>query len=111
MESDWFEWDDEKAGQNRIDHDGVTFEEAETAFYDEFGITFNDEEHSEDEDRLILEDEDRLILIGTSLHRRVLLVVYTERVQTDQRVRYRIISARKATAAERRVYEFWFESR
>ena len=97
MESDWFEWDDENASQNQIDHDGVTFEEAETVFYDEFGMTWNDEEHSE--------DEDRLILIGASLRRRVLLVVYTERVPCDERVRYRIISARRATQAERRAYE------
>ena len=96
MESEWFEWDDEKACLNQFEHD-VTFEEAETAFYDELGITWNDEEHSE--------VEDRLTLIGTSLWRRVLLVVYTERGQSDERVRYRIISARKATRAERRAYE------
>lgn len=97
MESEWFEWDDEKAARNEINHDGVTFQEAQTVFDDRFGVTIIDEQHSN--------DEDRLILIGASLLRRILLVVYTERVQYDGRIRYRIIGARKATPAERRSYE------
>lgn len=97
MESEWFEWDDAKAARNKINHDGVTFEEAQTVFDDRFGITIIDEQHSK--------DEDRLILIGASLLRRILLVVYTERVPHDERIRYRIIGARKATPAERRIYE------
>jgi uncharacterized DUF497 family protein len=43
LESDWFEWDDGKAAQNEIDHDGITFEEAKTVFDDEFGVTITDE--------------------------------------------------------------------
>ena len=45
-------------------------------------------------------DEWRTVVIGTSLRERVLFVVHVERHERD-----RIISARRATAAEREVYE------
>jgi uncharacterized protein len=45
-------------------------------------------------------DEDRSITLGLSLLSRVLLVVHTERSE-----RIRIISARRATPAERSQYE------
>jgi len=48
-----FEWDSKKNITNRRKH-GVSFEEAQTAFYDEYAIQFYDPEHSEDEDRFIL---------------------------------------------------------
>jgi uncharacterized DUF497 family protein len=41
-----------------------------------------------------------MVVIGTSLRERVLFVVHVERGQRD-----RIISARRATAGEREVYE------
>ena len=86
-----FEWDSNKAEANLPKH-GVSFEEAQTVFTDPLSITLADPDHSE--------DEERFIDIGMSDNRRVLVVVYTERVQ-----RIRLISARKATPAERKQYE------
>ncbi len=40
-----FQWDSDKAADNREEH-GVSFEEAATVFCDEFGIEFYDDEHS-----------------------------------------------------------------
>lgn len=91
MQTELFEWDDDKAAINVRIH-GVEFEEARTVFEDPFAITIPDDLHSE--------DEDRSIVLGLSLLSRVLLVVYTER-----RERIRIISARKATPVERSQYE------
>jgi uncharacterized DUF497 family protein len=91
LESDLFEWDDEKAADNLRKH-GIDFEEARTVFEDPFAITIDDELHSE--------DEDRSVVLGLSLLARVLIVVHTER-----RERIKIISARKATPSERAQYE------
>ena len=85
------EWDSHKAEANLRKH-GVSFEEAQTVFTDPLSITLPDPDHSE--------DEERFIDIGMSDHRRVLVVVYTERGQ-----RIRLISARKATPVERKQYE------
>lgn len=85
-----FEWDDDKA-QSNFDKHGVTFEEAAEVFFDPFYQTGDASRNSE---------EDREFIIGYSLSQRVLLVVYTERGQ-----RTRLISARPATRAERKVYE------
>jgi len=86
-----FEWDRDKAGANLHKH-GVDFEEAQTIFTDPLSITLPDPDHSE--------DEERFIDIGMSDNHRVLVVVYTERGP-----RIRLISARKATPAERKQYE------
>jgi uncharacterized DUF497 family protein len=86
-----FEWDRHKAESNLRKH-GVSFEEAQTVFTDPLSITLPDPDHSE--------DEERFIDIGMSDNRRVLVVVYTERGQ-----RIRLISAYKATRAERKQYE------
>jgi hypothetical protein len=40
-----FEWDSEKAEENRRKH-GVSFEEAETVFQDPLAVTFDDTDHS-----------------------------------------------------------------
>jgi hypothetical protein len=45
-----FEWDDAKSTGNKRKH-GVTFDEAESVFYDENAIEFYDPDHSRDEDR------------------------------------------------------------
>ena len=87
----FFEWDPNKARANQRNH-GVTFEEAGTVFGDTLSLTIYDEEHSE--------DEDRLIIIGMSVQHRLLVVVHTDRGDT-----LRIISARRATAHERKTYE------
>ena len=96
MESERFGWDDWKAVRNLVKH-GVDFEEASTVFDDELMLDWADTEHSW--------DEPRSIVVGCSIQSRILLVVYAERVRNDGLERYRIVSARKATPAERTVYE------
>jgi uncharacterized protein len=70
----------------------VSFDEAVTVFYDPLSATFDDPDHSD--------DEQRLITVGYSSHRRLLIVAHTERGKT-----IRIISARSATAHERKRHE------
>lgn len=86
-----FEWDAGKALRNEQKH-GVSFNEARTLFQDASSITIPDPAHST--------DEDRFIDIGHSDRGRLLVVMYTERAG-----QIRIISSRKATAAERKAYE------
>mgnify|MGYP001601373766 CR=1 FL=1 len=86
-----FEWDREKAKKNLRNHK-VSFEEAMTVFYDPLSATFDDPEHSD--------DEERLITIGYSSRSRLLVVSHTERGKI-----IRIISARTATAHERKKHE------
>jgi uncharacterized DUF497 family protein len=87
-----FEWAPLKAISNRRKH-GVSFDEAQSVFYDEFALQFFDDEHSE--------DEERFILLGLSDQRRLLMVCHCERQQGNS---VRIISARKATKNEARFY-------
>lgn len=86
-----FEWDTEKARANLRKH-GVTFETAVSAFFDPFSITIPDPDHSA--------EEARFVLIGRTWQDILVLVVHTPR-----RDRIRIISARRAVPAERRIYE------
>jgi len=86
-----FEWDAEKAKANLKKH-RVSFDEAITVLIDSFSITIPDPDHSV--------DEQRYIDIGISDNGRVLVVVYTERGSN-----IRIISCRKATPSERKLYE------
>ena len=60
-----FEWDKKKDKSNTKKH-GVSFEEAQTVFYDEYAIQFFDPEHSE--------SEDRFILLGTNFKSKTLVV-------------------------------------
>ena len=83
-----FEWDQEKNLINKKKH-GISFETAAYVFYDEQYIEMFDFEHSI--------DEDRYIAIGKVED--VLFVVLTERKEN-----IRLISARLATEAERRLY-------
>ena len=48
-----FEWDDAKAAANLKKHP-VSFEEAKTIFFGEFGVQFFDEEHSSDEEPFLM---------------------------------------------------------
>ena len=48
-----FTWDDSKASLNKRKH-GISFDEAQTVFYDENAIEYFDPDHSEDEDRFIM---------------------------------------------------------
>jgi uncharacterized DUF497 family protein len=86
-----FEWDARKARRNAAKH-GVTFDEASTVFGDPLALTIDDPLHSE--------EEDRFVILGESLGRRLLVVVFVERDDT-----IRIISARSATRRERKSYE------
>ena len=86
-----FEWDTRKAALNIRKH-GISFDEASTAFGDLRSITIPDPYHSI--------EEERFILLGRSFRGRLVVVVHTETAD-----RIRMISARKATRAERRKYE------
>jgi uncharacterized DUF497 family protein len=86
-----FEWDPDKAAANLKKH-GVAFHMASTVLGDPLAITFNDPEHSI--------GEHRFLTFGYSRLEQLLVVVHTER-----REKIRIISARRATAQERKIYE------
>jgi len=88
-----FEWDPSKATSNRKKH-GVSFEEAQSVFYDEFALQFYDDEHSRD-------DEERFLMLGMSAEARLLLVCHCERKSGEV---IRIISARRATTRESKFY-------
>lgn len=88
-----FVWDPKKELANRRKH-RVSFDEALTVFYDPLAKISDDPDHSE--------GEDRFILIGHSRMRNLLFVVHVYR-EADNEIR--IISARKATARERRDFE------
>lgn len=86
-----FEWDEVKAESNFAKHE-ISFEEAKTVFDDALFLIFADPEHSL--------EEKRFIIMGESNKNRLPVVAFTERETTT-----RLISARKATATERRFYE------
>ena len=87
-----FEWDSAKATANIKKH-GVSFEEAQSVFYDEFAVQFFDDDHSL--------SEERFLLLGMGTGARLLLVCHCERDAGDT---IRIISARKATKHESTFY-------
>lgn len=86
-----FEWDDDKAAKNIAKH-GVSFDEAATVFGDPLAVTYFDPDHSD--------DEDRFLTFGYSREGVLLIVSHTDRGDA-----IRIISARRATRRERRIYE------
>ena len=86
-----FEWDSEKAALNRRKH-RASFEEACTVFGDPLAITFRDPDHSV--------GEARFVTFGVSSTGALLVVSHTQRGQ-----RTRLIGARRATRAERKIYE------
>src|SRR5437764_14778235 len=87
-----FEWDPAKDSGNQEKH-GITFEEAATVFDDELQITISDPDHSI--------GEFRYLTMGLTTSGRLVVVSHTE----DEDDRIRVISARGATAHERRTYE------
>ena len=91
MENSEFEWNEEKAKSNFKKH-GVSFDEAATIFNDPKIATISDPDHSE--------AEERYVSIGKSIIMRLLSVMHTYREE-----RIRLISARKATKAEKKTYE------
>ena len=82
-----FEWDDAKVQANLRKH-GVSFSEAATCFLDPEAISAPDKDYP-----------DRFVLIGLS--RQLQLFV----VSAEAGERIRIISARKASPVQRKVYE------
>ena len=88
-----FEWDTAKATSNKKKH-GISFEEAQSVFYDEFAVQFFDEENSV--------SETRFLMLGFSDEARLLIVCHYER---DEGNIVRIISARKATKNESNYYQ------
>jgi hypothetical protein len=87
-----FVWDPAKAASNFRKH-GVSFEEAQSVFYDDFAIQFYDEAHSS--------NEERFLMLGMSSGARLVLVCHCER---DGGGVIRIISARRATKKESAFY-------
>lgn len=87
-----FQWDPQKKQINQQKH-GISFEEAESVFFDDYAVQFWDEEHSQ--------DEERFLLLGLSSQMRILIVVHCFR-EEDSIIR--IISARKATKNESKEY-------
>lgn len=88
-----FEWDEAKAASNQKKN-GVSFEEAQSVFYDEFAVQFYNEASSK--------SEDRFLMLGFSDQARLLIVCHCER---SQGAIIRIISARKATKNEAKYYQ------
>jgi uncharacterized DUF497 family protein len=86
-----FEWDPPKAISNVKKH-GVTFDEAATVFLDPMALSGPDPDHSR--------DESRYISFGMSSLGHLLAVSHTYRPGG-----IRLISARRVTRAERKLYE------
>ena len=93
MEMLRFEWDEAKNRANKRKH-GVSFEEAQTVFFDENAIRFYDPDHTE--------DEDRFLMLGLDGSLRVLIVCHCFRLNDTI---IRIISARKANKQE--ASDYW----
>ena len=85
-----FQWDPNKAADNITKH-GVSFDEATTVFGDPLAATISDPEHSA--------EEARFVTMGQTASERLVVVVHTERGEE-----VRIISARQATAGEKKKY-------
>ena len=86
------EWDKPKAAEN-LKKRQVSFEEAKSIFFDEFGVQFFDKDHSF--------EEERFLMLGMSSGAKLLIVCHCER---EHGAVIRIISARKATKRESAFY-------
>ncbi len=87
-----FEWDESKNNANLQKH-GISFEEAESVFYDQYALLIADPDHSE--------TEDRFLLMGLSAKLRLLLVCHCFEVDDGL---IRVISCRKASKKEMSLY-------
>ena len=83
-------WDLKKATVNIRNH-GIEFSHGATVFDDPMAVTIEDTRHG----------EQRFVTVGSDLLGRILVVVYAYSGEEE----IRLISARKATPKERRVYE------
>lgn len=84
-----WEWDPGKAASNVHKH-GVRFSDAAHVLEDAYAVTISDDS----------EAEERFVTIGLDPLARILVVVWAWRRED----RIRLISARKATASERKQY-------
>ncbi len=89
-----FEWDEEKDRANRLKHD-VSFETAALVFDDPYSLTQRDP----------ASEEERLITLGAIGPGAILFVVHLNYENAEREEVIRIISARPATARERKSYE------
>jgi uncharacterized protein len=89
MKNDSFEWDDAKALVNLVKH-AVSFEFASLVFDDPFVVDFDDDRFDYDEFRALAIGLSGDVLIS---------VTYTLREN-----RIRLVTARRATASEARLY-------
>jgi uncharacterized DUF497 family protein len=80
-----FEWDEEKNRINQQKH-GIQFQEAKEVFEDEHAVLYPGATKGE---------ESRFLLVGKTLGRFIIAIVFTMRKQI-----YRIISARQARKGE-----------
>ena len=90
-----FTWDIVKAIINYEKH-GISFEEAASAFQDQFALELDDIRHSQ--------IERRFARFAMSSKSRVLTVIFTIRRLSDGKETIRIISARQASRQERENY-------
>ena len=88
-----FEWDPPKAAANLKKH-RISFEDAQSVFYDEFAVQFFDDLHSS--------EEERFLMLGMSSAANLLIVCHCER---EEGAVIRILSARKATRRESAFYQ------
>lgn len=86
-----FEWDANKAAANLEKH-GISFEQAATVFEDPLADTYDDPDHSQ--------DEQRFLTFGHTRDGMPLVVAHCDRGD-----RVRIVSARRMTRGERRQHE------
>ncbi|QEP43389.1 BrnT family toxin [Ectothiorhodospiraceae bacterium BW-2] len=86
-----FEWDDKKAVKNMKKH-GISFHEAATVFGDPLALTFDDPDHSG--------DEERVLTFGRTRTEKLVIASHTQRNGS-----IRIISARLMDKHERNIYE------
>lgn len=91
-----FEWDPKKAGVNEKKHQ-VSFDRASSIFRDPNILSIPDEEHSD--------SEERWITIGLDENGVLLVIIHTFLKSRMMSARIRIISARRATKKEAKVYE------
>jgi uncharacterized protein len=87
-----FEWDPRKARSNEKKH-GISFEEAQSVFFDEQALLLEDPQP--------LHEEERFVLLGLSASLRLLVVIHALRAEDV----IRIISARRASRLETEEYE------
>ncbi|MDA0745130.1 MAG: BrnT family toxin [bacterium] len=85
-----YQWDPQKAASNLQKHK-IDFADAIGVFEDEWGLTLRED---------VIEGEQRFVTLGRDFLNRVVVVAYTHRGDS-----IRIISARRSTRRERKVYE------